>query len=351
MSSRGKIAVGMSGGLDSSVVASLLQEQGHEVIGLTAHMWKEGSRCCSLEDVQRARSVCWALDIKHYVLNGSMTFSKEVVTPFVEGYARGITPSPCILCNEKVKFGFLLNRAVQFDCRALATGHYARIARDGGEHRLMRAADHSKDQSYFLHRLSQVKLAHVEFPLGEMMKGRDVRPHAERRELPVGSRGESQDLCFVQKNEYASFVESRCPEVGRQGPVLTMEGRKLGTHRGIHRYTIGQRRGLGIAAGEPLYVIGIDADANSITVGSRADAMRRQCRLRDIHWVLGRPPDSSESLQVQIRYLHRAAPAEISFKEKNCVDVDFGAPQFAISPGQAGVIYRDDEVLGGGWIV
>jgi len=345
-----RIAIGMSGGLDSSVAAAMLVEQGYEVIGLTAHMWKEGSRCCSIEDVERARKVCWHLDIKHYVLNGSEPFEQNVVTPFVKAYTQGKTPSPCIVCNEKIKFGYLLNRAIQFDCQGLATGHYARIIQEDGLYQLHRAKDLTKDQSYFLHRLSQQKLAHIFFPLGHLIKQKDVAPYAETHKLPITSRGESQDLCFVPPNEYGNFVESHCDNIIKVGPIVDNTGQQLGTHRGIHRYTVGQRRGLNISSPIPMYVIRIDAPDNTVVVGPREQAMSQTCVLQDVHWISGQPPQEDGEYDLRIRYRHNPAPARIHLAEDGSVHAQYLSPQFAITPGQSGVIYHGDRVMGGGWI-
>lgn len=343
-----RIAVGMSGGLDSSVAAAMLVDQGHDVVGLTAHMWKDGSRCCSVEDVERARKMCWTLGIEHFVLNGSEPFREHVVDPFINAYLDGMTPSPCVLCNEKVKFGFLLTRAVQFDCDALATGHYARIEQHSDRHSLLRARDGAKDQTYFLHRLSQRKLAHVVFPLGELSKDEDVRPYAVKRELHLEGGRESQDLCFVPPNEYASFVEKESTGRTRPGTMVDCNGREVGVHSGIHNYTIGQRRGLGIASTEPMYVTSIDPDRNEIVVGPREQVMRSSCSVCDLSWISGLPPGDG-TYDVRIRYQHEPARAAVKVTREG-VEIEFEQPQFAITPGQAAVIYDGDEVLGGGWI-
>ena len=237
-----RAAVGMSGGMDSSVAAALLTEQGYEVIGLTAHMWKDGSRCCSLEDVSRAQKVCAALGIRHYVLNAQGRFAEHVVARFVNEYAAGRTPSPCIACNQFIKFGFLLERALQLNCEILATGHYAQIETRAGKFHLLRGIDRTKDQSYFLHRLSQKQLAHVAFPLGGWKK-EDVKKWSADHSLPVVPRGESQDLCFVEAGEYPEFIEAHAPEIKRRGRLLDAAGQQIGEHGGVHRFTVGQRGG------------------------------------------------------------------------------------------------------------
>ena len=373
-----RAAVGMSGGTDSSVAAALLVEQGYEVIGLTAHMWKDGSRCCSLEDVARAQKVCAALGIRHYVVNAQDRFEEKVVKPFVSEYAAGRTPSPCIACNQFIKFGFLLDRAVQLDCAVLATGHYARLEEHDGAFHLLRAVDRTKDQSYFLHRLSQKQLAHVAFPLGGWTK-EEVKKWSADHNLPIVPRGESQDLCFVEEGMYPEFVEARAPEVKKKGRVLDDHGKQLAEHDGVHRFTVGQRCGTGVAVGERVYVSRIDADKNEITLSPREGVMQFDCFVRDVHWISGSFPNtcrtrfpysgacaeiqaprntgeacptitSGGTFVVQPRYGHRGAAAVIDKVSDTEFKVRFEEPQFALTPGQAAVVYDGDELLGGGWI-
>lgn len=352
----------MSGGTDSSVAAALLVEQGWEVIGLTAHMWKEGSRCCSLEDVTRAQKVCAALGIRHYVVNAQDRFTERVVNPFVAGYAAGETPSPCISCNQFIKFGFLLDRAAQLDCQILATGHYARIEERDGTFHLLRAVDPKKDQTYFLSRLSQKQLAHIAFPLGDWTKEK-VKQWSNDHNLPIVPRGESQDLCFVEAGKYAEFIESRVPDVKKKGKVLDDQGNELAEHDGIHRFTVGQRGGTGVATGERVYVKQIDADTNRITLAPREKMMQSECLVTDARWISGifpmvgknqQAPTQSVptigNLTVQPRYGSRGAPATIKKISDTEFKVCFDEPQFALTPGQAAVVYSGDEVLGGGWI-
>ncbi|MFA7368146.1 MAG: tRNA 2-thiouridine(34) synthase MnmA [Kiritimatiellales bacterium] len=343
-----RAAVGMSGGTDSSVAAALLVGQGWEVIGLTAHMWKDGSRCCSLEDVTRARKVCAALGIRHYVVNAQDRFEEKVVKPFVSEYAAGRTPSPCIACNQFIKFGFLLDRAVQLDCAVLATGHYARLEERDGAFHLLRAADRTKDQSYFLHRLSQKQLARTVFPLGGWTK-EEVKKWSAGHNLPIVPRGESQDLCFVEEGMYPEFVEARAPEVKKKGRVLDDHGKQLAEHDGIHRFTVGQRGGTGVAVGERVYVSRIDADKNEITLSPRDGVMQSECLVQDAHWISGEFPGIG-NITVQPRYGHRGAPAVIEKISDTEFKVRFAEPQFALTPGQAAVVYDGDELLGGGWI-
>ena len=345
-----RIVVAMSGGIDSSVAAALLVEQGHEVIGLTAHMWRDGSKCCSAEDIQQARKVAWHLGITHHVLNADDKFKSEVVDPFVAEYLRGRTPSPCILCNQKIKFGFLLTRAAQLGCAALATGHYARVEQVNGAFHLYAGRDKTRDQSYFLHRLSQRQLAHSIFPLASLIKHEDVTAYARQKSLPLSSRGESQDLCFVANDDYGSFVETRSPGAAREGPIVDSNGKRLGTHKGLHNYTVGQRKGIGIQSPEPLYVVALDPAANTVRVGPRSETAAGTCIVRDTHWISGTPPSSGTSCQVRIRYRHEGASADLRLASDGSVEVHFREPQFAITPGQAAVFYDGDEVLGGGWI-
>ena len=346
-----RIAVAMSGGMDSSVAAALLVEQGHEVIGLTAHMWSDGSKCCSAEDIKQAQQVASHLGIRHFVLNVDDKFEREVVAPFVAEYLRGRTPSPCVLCNQKIKFGVLLDRAIELDCAGLATGHYARVEAINGAYHLYAAKDKTRDQSYFLHRLSQRQLAHCVFPLASLTKRGDVVAHARRKALPLSSRGESQNLCFVADDDYGSFVEAHSPVPPREGPIINSRGEKLGTHKGIHLYTVGQRKGLGIQSAEPLYVTALDAEANTVRVGSRDETAAGSCLVRDVFWISGTPPASSATCQVRIRYRHEGASADLRLDSDGSVEVHFREPQFAITPGQAAVFYDGDEVLGGGWIM
>lgn len=340
----------MSGGTDSSASAALLVDQGYEVIGLTAHMWKDGSRCCSLEDVERARKVCSYLDIRHYVVNAQEIFSEKIVDPFVATYASGRTPSPCIYCNSFVKFGFLVDRAVQLNCNHLATGHYARVEKGSdGKYHLLCAKDAAKDQSYFLHRLDQEQLAFLLFPLSGMPKA-DVKAYSIERGLPVVPRGESQDLCFVEDGRLPDFVEQRDPSVVKRGEIHDPDGNVVGYHRGLHRFTVGQRGKLGIALGERMYVKRLDKDNNVVEVAPRPEVMKSECVLSDINWISGAAPDSELYCEVRPRYRSNGAMAVVRLTDEHDAVVVFEKPQFALTPGQAAVFYKNGEVLGGGWI-
>lgn len=346
---KGRVAIGMSGGTDSSAAAAMLVDQGYEVIGLTAHMWKDGSRCCSLEDVERARKVCAFLGIRHYVVNAQDIFTDKIVDPFVEAYAAGRTPSPCIYCNSFVKFGFLVDRAIQLNCDHLATGHYARVEKQEGKYHLLCARDPKKDQSYFLHRLNQKQLGFILFPLADMPKT-EVKAYSDKRGLPIIPRGESQDLCFVEEGKLPDFVEQRDPSVIQKGEIRDQDGNVVGTHDGLHRFTVGQRGKLGIALGERMYVKRLDKDNNVVEVAPRPGVMKSKCTLIDVHWILGEAPGSELRCEVRPRYRSNGAMATVRLLEGNNATLSFDEPQFALTPGQAAVFYKAGDILGGGWI-
>ncbi|MBT3294095.1 MAG: tRNA 2-thiouridine(34) synthase MnmA [Verrucomicrobia bacterium] len=345
-----RIAVGMSGGTDSSVAAAMLVEQGYDVLGLTARMWKEGSRCCSLEAVQSARKVCWHLGIRHVVVNAMDTFTRCVADRFAAEYVRGRTPSPCVACNQTVKFGTLLTRAVAFGCDALATGHYARRVEAADGWHLHCGRDASRDQSYFLHRLSQRQLAHARFPLGEMIKQSDVVPYAQAQRLPIATKEESRDICFAAPGQHHKVVERFFPGAATPGDIVDMEGHTVGRHAGIHRCTVGQRRGLGLSGGPPRYVVRIESRQNRVVVGSRDEAMAQTCLIEDPRWISAQPPPAGRDYRVALRYQHGPAAARIEPRSDGRWKIEFESPQFAVAPGQAAVIYSGDEVMGGGWI-
>ncbi len=345
-----RVAVGMSGGLDSSVTAALLVDSGCEVIGVTAHLWREGSRCCSLEDVTRAQRVAEFLGIRHYVTDSIPFFAKRIVQPFVMEYAVGRTPSPCILCNQLVKFGVLLKDVMEMGCTHIATGHYARLLKKDDAWHLLRGKDRIKDQSYFLHRLYQEQLEHILFPLGEWTKPEAVE-YARKRGLPVKFNAESQDLCFVPEDGgYVFFLEKHRPQLKKSGPIVDIAGREIGRHEGIHRYTIGQRAGIRVASSTRLYVKEIRADSNTIVVGPLEDIVSRGCLIEDVHWIQRSSPADGARLSVRLRYRHKGVSSAIQRIDGDRVKTVFDEPQFAVTPGQAAVFYADDEVLGGGWI-
>lgn len=351
----------MSGGIDSSVAAALLVDQGWEVIGFTLHMFKEGSRCCSIEDVNRARKICDHLGIRHYVLNVMDRFMEEVIGPFTDAYAAGRTPNPCIYCNRLFKFGTVLERALQLGCSHMATGHYVRIDHDANGAFFLRAGrDANKDQSYFLHRLTQDQLSHALFPLGELTKP-EVRAIARDKQLPTEGARETADLCFITGKGPAPLIERFHPEVAREGNIVDPDGKVLGQHGGIHKFTLGQREGLGIATGEKMYVKELQPVDNVVVVGRRPDIMKSEFTVHDLHWSRGEPPADGARVSVRTRYRQKAVGATVRFNVQRSTSniqhpneerarVELDEPVFAITPGQAAVFYDDDAVLGGGWI-
>ena len=344
------IAVAMSGGVDSSTAAALLVEQEHKVIGLTARMWPAGSRCCSDDDIESARQVAVHLGFAHHVVDLHESFQRQVVDPFVAEYARGRTPSPCALCNRYIKFGALMDSARELGAARIATGHYARITQDaGGIRHLLTGVDTAKDQSYFLFDLSQEQLAAALFPLGTMRKS-EVVAYARERGVPVTKRPESQDLCFAEPGRHYAVVELLKPDVRIEGDILDMKGRKLGRHEGLHRYTIGQRRGLGIAAGKPMYVVRIDAASNTVVVGDESDVMQKQAAVAGVRWISGVEPASAIKCGTRIRYNHDAAVSVVMPRGPDSASIQFDEPQFAVTPGQVAAFYVGDELIGGGWI-
>jgi len=349
---RERVVAALSGGVDSSVAAALLVEAGREVIGVTLNLAGGASRCCSLADADDARRVADALGIRFYVANYAERFRAEVVGPFADAYLSGRTPIPCVACNSRFKFDYLLERARVFGAGRVATGHYARVDvdRQTGRLRLRRARDRQKDQTYFLFELSQEQLAAVEFPLGELEKG-EVRARARALGLATADKPESQEICFVPNGDYASVVEAIRPEsLPGDGEVVDRSGRRLGRHPGIHHFTVGQRRGLGISAERPLYVAALDAGRNRVVVGPAEDLQAKGARLEGVSWVSGAAPEREVRAKVRVRYRHVGARASIEARADRQAVVSFDEPVRAVSPGQAAVFYDGDVVLGGGWI-
>ena len=352
-----RIVVAMSGGVDSSVAAARLAEAGHDVIGLSMQLYdqREGSansfgRCCSLDDLHDARRVASTIGIPHSVLNLERQFQETVVSNFVQEYAAGRTPIPCSHCNSDLKFATLVDRAAGFGADTVATGHYARIEIDErGRRHLHRGLDPGKDQSYFLFALTQDQLARAAFPVGHLSK-ESVRDYARQRRLPVADKPDSQEICFVPDGDYATLVERHLDQAPAGGVITNQRGEVLGRHDGVHRFTVGQRKGLRLSSTEPLYVVAIRPDTATLVVGEREALDRVECEVGQVNWIAGRTPPGRLSADVQIRHRHPAAAATIVPLGDGRVRVTFDAPQRAISPGQAAVFYSGDEVLGGGWI-
>jgi len=355
---RRRVLAAMSGGVDSAVAAALLAEQGHDVTGVTLKLWCYGDTppspraCCTLAAIDDARRVAQQLGFAHFVVDAEEAFRALVLRPFVDGYAGGRTPYPCAVCNRSLKFGDLAGRLELAGADALATGHYANVRRlADGTWGLFRAADAAKDQTYALALVEHAVLPRVLFPLGGLTKP-EVRAHAERLGLRGWDRPESQDLCFVADGDYAGFVarELGGARGAEPGPFVTADGRRVGTHRGIVRYTVGQRRGLGLAAAEPLYVLALDATENAVVVGPRHDLERAALVTDPANWLLPAPPPPGTAARVKIRSQHRGAPARLFPREDGRVEVVFETPQSAVAPGQLAVFYDGDRVLGGGVI-
>jgi tRNA-specific 2-thiouridylase len=352
-----RIVVAMSGGVDSSVAAALLAHAGHEVIGLSMQLYdqREGQAgfgaCCTLDDLHDARRVAAAIGIPHYIVNFERQFEEQVVSNFVREYTAGRTPIPCVHCNGDLKFATLAERAEALGAGQVATGHYARVERGAGRDRvrLRRGADPAKDQSYFLFTLTQAQLQHAHFPVGDLRKD-EVRARARELGLRIAEKPDSQEICFVASGDHASFIERHQGTAPGAGVIADTGGRVVGRHAGVHRFTVGQRKGLGLSSPIPLYVVGIDAPANRVIVGPRAALERTTLTASGVNWIDGTPPASAVRVTARIRHRHREAPATVAALPDRRASVEFDEPQTAIAPGQAVVFYDGDYVVGGGWI-
>lgn len=352
-----RMVVAMSGGVDSSVAAAILVERGYDVVGVTMHLAGDASRCCSLDDADDARRVAERLGVRFFVANHAEQFRKEIIEHFADSYLAGRTPIPCVACNSRFKFDYLMARADAFGATHVATGHYARLERDArtGRVRLFRADHRPKDQSYFLFELDQQQLARVSFPLGRMTK-EEVREQARALGLVTAEKPESQEICFVPDGDYAAVVERVRPEAReRPGEIVDTSGEVLGRHAGVHRFTVGQRHGLGIpSAGRKLYVNRIDAAAARVVVGDATQLATQGARLERVSWISGEPPERDTPVRVQIRYRDPGTLARIEAQPGALARIVFEAPVRALTPGQAAVVYdaeTNTELLGGGWIV
>ncbi len=348
-----RVVVAMSGGVDSSVAAALMVEAGHDVIGVTLKQWEDAdgnlptAGCCTVGDAEDARRVAAQLDIPYYVLDYVEEFRRAVVEPFGSGYLSGQTPNPCVECNRTVRFKALLERTAELGGDVLATGHYARVAWHPSGYQLKRGIDPGKDQSYVLYMLTQQQLSHIRLPIGELTKPA-VREYAARLSLRTADKPDSQEICFVGGGDYRDFLAQHFPETARPGPIVDTAGTEVGSHRGTAGFTIGQRRGLGVALQEPRFVIDIDSATSTVVIGDRHDLLADGCVVRDVSFVAGHPIDG-QPIEVKVRYRSRPVPARLEVDNGSWL-VRFDDPQAAVAPGQAAVFYRGDLVLGGGTI-
>lgn len=348
-----RVVVAMSGGVDSSVAAALLKEQGHEVIGITMRLWTEArpeafsgkTLCCGIEDIDDARRVAQALDIPHYTLNLERPFKRFVVDRFVDDYAQGLTPNPCLNCNTFIKFDLFLERARALEAEFIATGHYARRVETADGVELHRAADPDKDQSYVLYTLSREAVERSLFPVGDLVKA-DVRAIAARHDLAVAEKPDSADICFVPGGDYREFVRRFVPD--RPGPIRDRDGAILGQHRGVQHFTVGQRHGLGVTTGAPAFVTSIDAATNTVHLGREDDLLTQAFAVGDCHWLI--EPPRSLAVEVKVRYRSEATPGVVVVGSEGEAKVTLARPARAVAPGQAAVFYQGERVLGGGTI-
>ncbi|MBM3285363.1 MAG: tRNA 2-thiouridine(34) synthase MnmA [Candidatus Aminicenantes bacterium] len=356
----GKVAVAMSGGVDSSVSAALLLERGHDVIGVTMNLFslpgdlcrsEELRSCCGWKAVKDAHEVALKLGIPHLVADFRREFEETVIRDFCREYSRGRTPNPCIRCNEHIKFSLFLRRAERLGADLIATGHHSRVTRDRGPgiHHLRKGKDRAKDQSYFLYPLTQEQLSRVLMPVGGLSKS-EVREEARKRGLKVAAKPESQEVCFIGRGRYPDFLKERIPGAFQPGPICDLDGRVLGEHKGIIHFTVGQRRGLGISASRPLYVVSIDPDSRTVTVGPNEALLSRKFLASEVTWIAGGKLEEPVRMKAKIRYKHQEAKARVFPFTPDKVVVEFEEPQRAVTPGQSVVFYCRDEVLGGGII-
>jgi len=342
-----EVIVAMSGGVDSSTSAALLKESGWQVVGV--HFLLPCSAPVKRERLERVRSVAEHLGIPLELVDLDDVFTEKVIKPFLEGYMAGVTPNPCVVCNEEIKFEYLLRTAAERGFHFVATGHYARVMEDRGKIQLLRGLDQGKEQSYFLHRLTRTRLSRTLLPLGDLHKDK-VRERAAEMNLPVPPGSESQEICFLPDEDYRSFLRETGMAAERKGDIVTREGEKVGEHEGSYRFTIGQRHGLRIASSRPYYVLEIDSEENRIVVGRKEDLYSTRVEAWGASWIDGVPPSRTGSLLAQVRYRHKAAPGSLQVLQDGGVLFEFDEPQWAVTPGQALVIYDGEKVLGGGWI-
>ena len=355
-----KVVVAMSGGVDSSVAAALLKEAGYHVTGITMQIWPRGEQengsngfdsCCGIGAVEDARRVARILEIPHYVMNFRDIFAEKVIADFCQEYSLGRTPNPCIRCNQYIKFGTLMEKARELGADLIATGHHAKVEKDEstGIFLLKKGVDPQKDQSYFLYPVTREQLSHTLLPIGNFTKDK-IREMASELSLPIATKPESQEICFIPDDDYPRFLKDYIPEAARPGPILDKQGNIIGRHQGILAYTIGQRKGLGISAREPRYVIAINPQGNNIIVGSKEEACGNELIALRLNWISVTEPKASMTAKAKIRYRHQEAEVEVTPLADSRCYVKFKEPQMAITPGQAIVFYNEDIVIGGGTI-